>query len=343
MGRAGTGLADAQQPEADSEHDLPGRRRLNSRRPEGVVRIRSPRRRAVPAYTPPPPTVSPDEQAAFGRPGRPARARRSRRRRRTGCLPQHVDPVAPVRSGIGRDVRPHRDRHRRRVRPAARHPDRRRPAVRPSRRGGRPTRIAIRGAIRARRPGSAGRRSSRPGSLEQLDPEADTEQDDDCRVARRRRAEAGHDRPDRRAGRFGLSGLLLALIVALVAGDDRRRSRLLLADRTHDALHNSDVSLAKTATAANRPPGSVADIATAGRAGGRRDRRAHLDDRRHRVGRRDRQGRLHPHQQPRRVGRRDRQRHHDGHLQQPADRQRQDRRPRPDDRPRRDQGRHHAR
>jgi S1-C subfamily serine protease len=34
-----------------------------------------------------------------------------------------------------------------------------------------------------------------------------------------------------------------------------------LSERAHSALHNGDVKLAKTATAANRPPGSIADIA----------------------------------------------------------------------------------
>jgi S1-C subfamily serine protease len=57
-----------------------------------------------------------------------------------------------------------------------------------------------------------------------------------------------------------LSGLLLALIVALVAGVVGGGAGYWLANRAGDALHNSDVKLAKTATAANRPPGSIADI-----------------------------------------------------------------------------------
>jgi S1-C subfamily serine protease len=63
-----------------------------------------------------------------------------------------------------------------------------------------------------------------------------------------------------RIGRFGLSALLVALVIALVAGGVGGGVGYLIAGTTRDALHNSDVSLAKTGTPANRPPGSVADI-----------------------------------------------------------------------------------
>jgi S1-C subfamily serine protease len=54
--------------------------------------------------------------------------------------------------------------------------------------------------------------------------------------------------------------LVLALIVAVVAGVLGGGAGYWFATRAHDALHNSDVKLAKTGTPANRPPGSVADI-----------------------------------------------------------------------------------
>jgi putative serine protease PepD len=61
-------------------------------------------------------------------------------------------------------------------------------------------------------------------------------------------------------GRFGLSGLLLALVVAVVAGTLGGGAGYWLANRAH-SLTDPDLKLVKTATAANRPPGSVADIA----------------------------------------------------------------------------------
>ena len=62
--------------------------------------------------------------------------------------------------------------------------------------------------------------------------------------------------------RFGLTALLLSVLIALIAGAIGGFGGYFLGRRAHrDALHRSDVSLAQAGTPANRPPGSVADIA----------------------------------------------------------------------------------
>jgi S1-C subfamily serine protease len=98
------------------------------------------------------------------------------------------------------------------------------------------------------------------GRLEQVDPDIDIEQNDELPVPP---AEDDNHEPTGRAprGRFGWPALVLALIVAVVAGTLGGGAGYWLANHIHQSLHDSDVSLAKTATAANRPPGSVADIA----------------------------------------------------------------------------------
>ncbi len=95
------------------------------------------------------------------------------------------------------------------------------------------------------------------GELAQLDPESDTETTEEAEP------EVEDETPASapvRIGRFGLSALLFAIIIALVAGGIGGGAGYWLANRTH-SLTNPDLKIAKTATAANRPPGSVADIA----------------------------------------------------------------------------------
>jgi len=99
------------------------------------------------------------------------------------------------------------------------------------------------------------------GAPEQLAPELDIEVDDgDLPPAP---AEAGEE-PDARVvrgGRFGLRALMLAVVVALVAGGIGGGVGYWVTHKTSNLLHHDNVSLAKTGTPANRPPGSVADIA----------------------------------------------------------------------------------
>jgi S1-C subfamily serine protease len=62
-------------------------------------------------------------------------------------------------------------------------------------------------------------------------------------------------------GRFGLSTLAIVLVAGLVAGIVGGGVGYWLSQRAHAALLNPDIKLAKVGTSANRPPGSVADIA----------------------------------------------------------------------------------
>ncbi|HEX2904771.1 MAG TPA: trypsin-like peptidase domain-containing protein [Jatrophihabitans sp.] len=64
-----------------------------------------------------------------------------------------------------------------------------------------------------------------------------------------------------RRARFGLSTLGIVLVAALVAGGVGGGVGYWLSQRAHRILTNPDVKLAQTGTPANRPPGSIADIA----------------------------------------------------------------------------------
>jgi S1-C subfamily serine protease len=61
--------------------------------------------------------------------------------------------------------------------------------------------------------------------------------------------------------RFGLSALFIVLIAALIAGSVGGGVGYWLSDRAHANLLNPDIKFAQTSQPANRPPGSVADIA----------------------------------------------------------------------------------
>jgi S1-C subfamily serine protease len=98
------------------------------------------------------------------------------------------------------------------------------------------------------------------GRPAQLDPDADAQHDEIDDVATEPEvepeAEAG-----RKRGRLGLSALALMLLVGLVAGLLGGGVGYWLANHANNLLHRSDVNLAKTSRPVNRPPGSTADIA----------------------------------------------------------------------------------
>ncbi|HEY3631598.1 MAG TPA: trypsin-like peptidase domain-containing protein [Jatrophihabitantaceae bacterium] len=224
-------------------------------RPDGVDDSFAPRD-PEPLYTPPPPTVSPEEQAEFGRPSgedvpfAPLPGER--------IAPSHRVVGPPVPAGMSREYgRP----------PGAEGFDPE-PGTRlyPS---GRPPESPWWKADARRDPWRDPRSPfwlGRPavfagGRPAQLNPDEDSEQDDELPAAAE--PETPPDEPTNavRGGRFGLSALVIALVVALVAGALGGGAGYWFAVRGHSALHNGDVKLAKGGTPANRPPGSIADIA----------------------------------------------------------------------------------
>jgi len=101
------------------------------------------------------------------------------------------------------------------------------------------------------------------GQPSQLDPEADTEQAED--ELPDESAADEEPEPEKKgrviAGRFGLSALVLSLLIAVIAGGIGGGAGYWLSQRAHRVVTNPDVKLAQAGTPANRPPGSVADIA----------------------------------------------------------------------------------
>jgi S1-C subfamily serine protease len=204
------------------------------------------------AYTPPPPTVSPQERAVFGRPPGAAEFAPLPGER----MPPHRTEVPPV------------------------------PRVMTETFG--PTAGAVGGFDPA--PGSrinpAGKRAESPwwkadarrdpwrdpnspfwlgrgavftaGRPAQVDPEQDAESDDEPTYEA-----AVEDEPDVLATKYrvGLRAVLFMVLVGLVAGLLGGGAGYWLTKHAGDALHRSDVALAKTGKPANRPPGSIADLA----------------------------------------------------------------------------------
>src|SRR6266498_2135575 len=211
-------------------------------------------REAEALYSPPPPTVSPEDRAEFGRPAgsnaefAPLPGER--------IPPSHRSVAPPVHPGLTRDYgRPPGSGEfdpepGSRISPQLHRsespwwkPDARRDPWRDPRSPfwlGRPAVFS----------------GGRPA---QVWPDEDTEQTDD-ELPPPEEDLAEESAPAVRGGRFGLSALLFALIVALVAGTLGGGAGYWFATRAHGVLHNGDIKLAKVGTAANRPPGSFAEI-----------------------------------------------------------------------------------
>jgi S1-C subfamily serine protease len=212
-----------------------------------------------PAYSPPPETIAPEQRAAFERPAGAAAfdpPPSERLPARHGVSAGPVPPGSQERFGAtpaatdGFDPAPGS-----RIAPAGKAPESpwwKADAHRDPWRDPRSQSWLGRPAVFAR------------GQLEQLEPDADTETDEEfASLADDDGADTDKKESSRggRRGRFGLSGLLLALIVAVVAGTLGGGAGYWLSERAHGFLHNGDVKLAKVGTAANRPAGSIADIA----------------------------------------------------------------------------------
>lgn len=224
------------------------------RRPSGVDDSFAPRE-PEPIYTPPPPTVSPEQRLEFSRPAGLGGAFAPLAGER--IAPAHRTVAEPVHPGLAREYgRPpgigeFDPEPGTRLSPRLREPESpwwKKDARRDPWRDPRSPFWLGRPAIFTN------------GRLSQLPPDEDAEQAEELAVPE---LPAEDETPTTvvRGGRFGLSALLLALVVAVVAGGLGGGAGYWLATQAHDALHNGDVKLAKTGTPANRPPGSVADIA----------------------------------------------------------------------------------
>jgi S1-C subfamily serine protease len=224
-------------------------------RPPDVAGAFAPREEP-PLYSPPPPTASPEERAVFGAPASgisyaPLAGER---------IGPHSSPPPPVPQvltdafgGFGRGERGFDPAPGSRIAPSGR------PAESPWWKTDAP-RDPWRDPASPFWLGSGAIFSH--GAPAQLEPELDHELDDDDPVPPTLEPDedAAAGKGGRR-GRFGLSALVLAVVVAIVAGGLGGGAGYWLANRANNLLHRDNVSLAKTGKPANRPPGSVADIA----------------------------------------------------------------------------------
>ena len=222
-------------------------------RPPGVEEPFAPREPESP-YSPPPRMVSPEEQAEFGRPAGSGAAFAPLPGER--IAPSHRIAAPPVSPSLTREY----------GRPTGADAFDPEPGTRIPPRGREPESPWWKPDARRdpwrdpRSPFWLGRPAVFAGGRpSQLPPEEDAEQDDGLSSPAQDEAAPEPARASR-GGRLGLSALVLSLIMAVVAGVLGGGAGYWFATRAHDALHNSDIKLAKTGTPANRPPGSIADI-----------------------------------------------------------------------------------
>ena len=222
-------------------------------RPQGLDAPFAPRDE-TPVYSPPPPTVSPEEQAVYGRPaGADAYAPPPGER-----IPPRPTERPPVQPGAelaygatptatdGFDPPPGA-----RIPPRGPQPESpwwKEGAEHDPWRDPRANYWLGQGAVFT------------GGTPAQLDPDEDVEADDELTVEPPADTPTDTEAKGRR-GRFGLSALLLVVVAALVVGGIGGGVGYWLTHKGDRLLHNGNVKLAKTGTPANRPPGSVADIA----------------------------------------------------------------------------------
>jgi S1-C subfamily serine protease len=221
------------------------------RRPEGLPDTFAPRA-TPPAYTPPPPTVAPEDRAAYGRPSgagayAPPPGERVTARPTPpptvpwtmasafGTPPDAEDGFAPP---AGTRIVPSGAEPEAPWWKADAHRDPWRDPSSPFWLG--------RGAVFA------------GGQPAQLDPDQDAEHSDDEPEEKdeEKVVPIASGRP-----RFGLNVIAMSVLIALLAGALGGYGGYWLAGQTRDALHRSDVSLAQVGGAANRPAQSVAGIA----------------------------------------------------------------------------------
>ncbi|HEX3337507.1 MAG TPA: trypsin-like peptidase domain-containing protein [Jatrophihabitans sp.] len=223
-------------------------------RPPGVegpfaARIEAPR------YSPPPPMVSPQEQAVFGRPDATSPFAPAPGERISPRPAEHA-PVPPMFAeafgappGAEQGFAPQPGT---RIQPSGAAPQSpwwKPDAARDPWRDPSSNYWLGRGAIFT------------GGRPEQVDPDADSEAVDDLAITADGEDE-DLEKPDNvRRGRFGVSTLIFSLLVALVAGLIGGGAGWWLTGHVHDALHRPDVSIAQVQTPVTRNPTSVAGIA----------------------------------------------------------------------------------
>ena len=222
------------------------------RRPPGLSDPFEPRQEPVP-YTPPPPTVSPEERTAFGRPdgagpyAAPVGERIVAQRTPLPTVPWVMTSAfgAPPEAEDGFAPEPGT-----RIEPSGAAPESpwwKHDAVHdPWRDPASPFWLG-RGAVFS---------SGQPAQLAAAD---DVEHSDD---------EPAEDAPKDTVvpitgGRrkFGLTAILLSVVIAVIAGAVGGFGGFFLGAHARDALHRTDVSLPQGGQPANRPPNSVAGIA----------------------------------------------------------------------------------
>ena len=220
-------------------------------RPDGVESGFS-TRPAPPAYTPPPPTVAPEEQATFGRPQpgavfAPLAGERLEPRPMTNPpVPWMVSEAFRPNPGVegGFDPLPGT-----RIAPQHGQPESpwwRKDAARDPWRDPRSPHWLGQAAVYA------------AGRPEQLEADVDTEFDES-------QLPVWVDAPATAApvgrAKFGIRILILGVVVALIAGGVGGGIGYELTKHGTASLYTPDVHLAQGGSPANRPPGSVADIA----------------------------------------------------------------------------------
>ncbi len=222
-------------------------------RPAGVDGGFAPRPEP-PAYAPPPRTVSPEERAVFGRPpGGESFAPGPGER-----MPPHVTHSAPVPAiyadafgapaGAQDGFAPAPGTRLPPSGPAPESPWWKADAARDPWRNPTSPYWLGRGAIFT---------GGRPAQLDPLEDEEDTGLGPDLGEAEDEELE-----PDNvRRVRFGLRGLTVMLLLALVAGLVGGGAGWWLTGHVHDSLHRPDVSIAQVQTPVRRDAGSVAGVA----------------------------------------------------------------------------------
>ena len=224
-------------------------------RPSGVPGGFAPHQ-PPPAYAPPPPTVSPGDQAVFGRPagGGPFAPGPGERLAPQASRPEVVPNVLADTFGAGRDAQAgFAPEPGTRIGPGGPPPES--PWWKPGARRD-PWRDPTSGFWLG---GGAVFRGDR---AEQVLAEQDAEADTAAPATDTGDDEELDDRQDNvRRLRFGLPALVVTLVIAVLAGAVGGGAGWLITRTSDDALHRPDVSIAKVKTPVQRSPTSVAGIA----------------------------------------------------------------------------------